>query len=156
MADPKPLTGKVAIVTGAGRNIGRAIAMALAAEGACVTVNARSNRAEAEAVVAAIGAAGGKGLTALGDVAEPATADRLAAETAARFGRIDILVNNAAIRREATFETLDLAAWREVMATTLDASFLMAKAERPYRRQGPRPRRHRKGRSHRPDAGAGP
>lgn len=134
MTDIKPLAGKVAIVTGAGRNIGRAIALALSREGAWIAVNARSNRTEADAVAAEITAAGGQAITVLGDVADPETADRMVAETAARFGRIDILVNNAAIRREASLETLDLAAWREVMATTLDASFLTAKAVLPHMR----------------------
>lgn len=134
MTDIKPLAGKVAIVTGAGRNIGRAIALALSREGAWIAVNARSNRTEADAVAAEITAAGGQAITVLGDVADPETADRIVAETAARFGRIDILVNNAAIRREASLETLDLSEWREVMATTLDASFLTAKAVLPHMR----------------------
>src|SRR5947208_15243563 len=94
------LAGKVAIVTGAGRNIGRAIALALAEGGAAVVVNARSNRAEAEAVVAEIEQSGGRATAVLGDVADPAAVQKLAAAAAERFGRIDILVNNAAIRRE--------------------------------------------------------
>ena len=72
------LTGKVAIVTGAGRNIGRAIALALAEGGASVVVNARSNRAEAEAVAHAIEAAGGKALVHLGDVADAAAVQAMA------------------------------------------------------------------------------
>lgn len=134
MVTTTSLAGKVAIVTGAGRNIGRALALALAAGGAAVAVNARSNRAEADTVVAEITAAGGQALAVLGDVADPTTADLVVAETMRRFGRVDILVNNAAIRREASLENLDLAAWREVMATTLDASFLTAKAVLPHMR----------------------
>ncbi len=128
MTNSKPLAGKVAIITGAGRNIGRAIALMLAGEGASIVVNARSNKDEADEVVATIAAAGGKAVAVLGDVAAPATADHLANEAIKHFGRIDILVNNAAIRRESTLEELTLAAWREVMASTIDASFLGAKA----------------------------
>ncbi len=132
MTHSKPLDGKVAIITGAGRNIGRAIALMLAADGASIIVNARSNKAEADEVVSAIVATGGKAIAVLGDVADPATADHLAGAAAKHFGRIDILVNNAAIRREATLAELTLAAWREVMASTIDASFLGAKAVAPH------------------------
>lgn len=132
MTDGKTLAGKVAIITGAGRNIGRAIALMLAGEGASIIINARSNKAEVDEVVAAIAAAGGKAVAVLADVADPATADRLAAEAVKHFGRVDILVNNAAIRREATLAELTLADWREVMASTIDASFLGAKAVAPH------------------------
>jgi 3-oxoacyl-[acyl-carrier protein] reductase len=123
-----PLAGKAAIVTGAGRNIGRAIALALAESGAGVTLNARSNRAEAESVAREIADLGGSAVLIMGDIADPSTAERLAAETVNRFGRIDILVNNAAVRREAPLAALDLAQWREVMGTILDGSFLCVKA----------------------------
>src|SRR6266550_8437988 len=89
----KELANRVAIVTGSGRNIGRAIALSLAAGGACVVVNARGNKAEADAVVAEIEKSGGKAVAALGDVAEPATAEKLAAAAVERFGRIDFLIN---------------------------------------------------------------
>jgi 3-oxoacyl-[acyl-carrier protein] reductase len=128
MSSAMPLAGKAAIVTGAGRNIGRAIALALAADGAGVTVNARSNRAEAESVAREISQLGGAATVVMGDVADPATAESLAAETVSRFGRIDILVNNAALRREAPLAALDLAQWREVIGTILDGSFLCVKA----------------------------
>src|SRR5512142_2009772 len=100
MADNKELAGKVAIVTGAGRNIGRAIALALAHAGASVVVNVRSNQAEADSVVHEVDAAGGKAASVLGDVADEKTASMLADTALKRFGRIDILVNNAALRRE--------------------------------------------------------
>src|SRR5213083_943581 len=99
----KELTGRVAIVTGAGRNIGRAIALTLAEGGASVVVNARSNRAEAEAVVREIEAAGGKALVHIGDVADAKAVQAMAAAAIEKFGRIDILVNNAALRREKPF-----------------------------------------------------
>ena len=97
------LTGKVAIVTGAGRNIGRAIALALAEDGASIVVNARSNRAEAEAVAREIETKGGKALVHIGDVADAAAVQAMADAAINQFGRIDILVNNAALRREKSF-----------------------------------------------------
>src|SRR5476651_1816055 len=94
------LTGKVAIVTGAGRNIGRAIALALAEAGASIVVNARSNRAEAEAVAREVEALGRKALVHIGDVADRAAVQAMADAAVGQLGRIDILVNNAALRRE--------------------------------------------------------
>jgi 3-oxoacyl-[acyl-carrier protein] reductase len=132
MSEAKPLSGKVAIVTGSGRNIGSAIALALAADGARITINVRSNRAEGDAVASEIARMGGAAAVVVGDVAEPSTAERLAEETMKRFGRLDILVNNAAIRREATLDKLDLAQWREVIGTILDGSFLCVKAALPH------------------------
>src|SRR6185312_5622926 len=109
----KELSGKVAIVTGAGRNIGRAIALTLADGGASVLVNARSNRAEADDVAREIEAAGGKALVHIGDVADPKSVQAMAEAAARQFGRIDILVNNAALRREKPFADMDYAEWRE-------------------------------------------
>src|ERR1043166_4234037 len=127
MAD-KELTGKVAIVTGAGRNIGRAIALALAEAGASVVVNARSNRTEAEAVARAIEAGGGKALVQLGDVADAAAVQAMADAAIKQFGRIDILVNNAALRREKPFAEMSYTDWREIMDVTLDGAFHCVKA----------------------------
>src|ERR1043166_6224682 len=135
MAD-KELTGKVAIVTGAGRNIGRAIALALAEAGASVVVNARSNRTEAEAVARAIEAGGGKALVQPGDVADAAAVQAMADAAIKQFGRIDILVNNAALRREKPFAEMDYADWREIMDVTLDGAFHCVKACLPALRQG--------------------
>src|SRR6266702_7843358 len=94
------LSGRVAIVTGAGRNIGRGIALALADGGAAVVVNARSNMQEAQAVVGEIERAGGKALAVTADVADPAAVQKMVDTAAQKFGRIDILVNNAAVRAE--------------------------------------------------------
>ncbi len=123
MADNNELTGKAAIVTGAGRNIGRAIARQLAAAGAAVVINVRSNKAEADAVVHEIEAAGGKAVAVVGDVADPKTAAALAAAALESFGRIDCLINNAALRREKPIDQMSYAEWREVMNTTLDSAF---------------------------------
>ena len=129
------LTGKVAIVTGAGRNIGRAIALTLAEGGASIVVNARSNRAEAEAVAHEIEAAGGKALVHIGDVADAKAVQSMADAAVERFGRIDILVNNAALRREKPFTEMTYAEWREIMDVTLDGTFHCVKACLPALRQ---------------------
>lgn len=119
----KELAGKVAIITGAGRNIGRAIALSLARAGASVIVNVRSNRAEADGVVREIEASGGKAVAVLGDIGEEKTATALADAALKRFGRIDILVNNAALRREKPIGDMSYAEWREVMNVILDGTF---------------------------------
>jgi 3-oxoacyl-[acyl-carrier protein] reductase len=123
MADNKELAGKVAIVTGAGRNIGRAIALALARAGASVVVNVRSNQTEGAAVAREIEAAGGKAVVVLGDIGDEKTAGVLAETALKRFGRIDILVNNAALRREKPIADMSYAEWREVMNVILDGTF---------------------------------
>lgn len=128
MSGNNELDGKVAIVTGAGRNIGRAIALALADGGASVLVNARSNRGEAEAVAAEIAARGGKALVHLGDVADAAVVQAMADAALKHFGRLDILVNNAALRREKPFAEMSYAEWREIMDVTLDGAFHCVKA----------------------------
>jgi 3-oxoacyl-[acyl-carrier protein] reductase len=127
--------GKVAVVTGAGRNIGRAIALALADGGAAIAINVRSNRTEAESVAREIENAGGKALVHVGDVADPVAVQALADAVVKRFGRIDILVNNAALRREKTFSEMSYAEWREIMDVTLDGSFHCVKACLPALRQ---------------------
>src|ERR1700675_4767831 len=128
MAANNELTGKVAIVTGAGRNIGRAIALTLAQGGASIVVNARSNRAEADAVVREIEATGGKALVHIGDVADAKSVEAMADAAVKQFGRIDILVNNAALRREKPFAEMSYAQWREIMDVTLDGTFHCVKA----------------------------
>jgi 3-oxoacyl-[acyl-carrier protein] reductase len=129
------LTGKVAIVTGAGRNIGRAIALTLAEGGASIVVNARGNRAEAEAVMREIESAGGKALVHLGDVADAAAVQAMADMAVKQLGRIDILVNNAALRREKPFGEMSFAEWREILDVTLDGAFHCAKACLPALRK---------------------
>ena len=135
MASTSELTGKVAIVTGAGRNIGRAIALALAEGGASIVVNARGNRAEAEAVMREIESAGGKALVHLGDVADAAAVQAMADMAVKQLGRIDILVNNAALRHEKPFGEMSYAEWREILDVTLDGAFHCAKACLPALRK---------------------
>ena len=124
----KELTGKVAIVTGAGRSIGRAIALALADAGASIVVNARNNRTEAEAVAGEIKSRGGMAIVHIGDVADTTAVQSMADAAASQFGRIDILVNNAALRREKPFVEMDYREWREILDVTLDGAFHCIKA----------------------------
>jgi 3-oxoacyl-[acyl-carrier protein] reductase len=124
----KELAGKVAVVTGAGRNIGRAIALTLVEAGASIVVNARSNRAEAEAVAREIESSGGKALVHIGDVADAKAVQAMADAAVKQFGRIDCLVNNAALRREKTFAEMDYREWREILDVTLDGTFHCVKA----------------------------
>src|SRR5256714_15310081 len=130
----RELAGRVAIVTGAGRNIGRAIALALAAAGGAVAVNGRANRAEVDAVVAEIESRGGRALAVMADVSDEAAVQRMAAAAAERLGRVDILVNNAAVRPEKPFESVSLADWRAVHSVILEGAFLTVKAALPHLR----------------------
>ena len=125
------LKGRTAFVTGAGRNIGRAIALELARCGANVVVNARSNREEAEAVVAAARELAVEAICLLGDVGQAADVQRMAREALEHFGTVDILINNAAIRPAKPFLELDEADWHRVLDVDLNAAFYTAKAFLP-------------------------
>lgn len=131
MTDPE-LKGRVAFITGAGRNIGRAIALALAKDGAAVVVNARSNKGEVDAVVAEIEKSGGQALALLGDVADPAAVESMIAAAAKHFGRIDMLINNAAVRAEQSLEAMSYENWRRILSVILDGAFLCTKAALPH------------------------
>src|ERR1700680_1222483 len=126
------LKGRVAIVTAAGRNIGRAIALALASGGAAVVVNARANRAEADAVAREIEGAGGRAVPILADVSDAAAVEDMVAEAVKHFGGIDILVNNAALRKETPLDRMTTTDWREIMAVILDGAFHCVKACLPH------------------------
>ena len=125
------LSGRVALVTGASRNIGRAIAVALGESGASVLVHAHRDAAGAAETARMVEAAGGRAAVALGDLADPAVPATIVEAALAAFGRLDILVANAAIRPEATIEDLTYADWRSVMALCLDSVFLLTKAALP-------------------------
>jgi 3-oxoacyl-[acyl-carrier protein] reductase len=131
------LAGRTAIVTGGGRNIGRAIALALSEAGASVVINGRSDRAAVDAVVKEIQARGAKAVGVMGDVGQEATAAALVAAATSRFGGVDILVNNAAGRPEKRFEEMTLADWRAVHTTVLDGAFLTVKASLPHMKKSP-------------------
>ena len=126
------LGGRVALVTGSARNIGRAIALALASGGAAIVVNARRAAQDADAVAAEIRQAGGEAVAHVADVGDPASAAGLVDAAIKAFGRLDILVNNASVRREMDFANLEYAEWREILATTLDGAYLCSRAALPH------------------------
>jgi 3-oxoacyl-[acyl-carrier protein] reductase len=125
------LAGQVALVTGGVRKIGRAIALTLAREGAAVAVNAKSSREEADGVVREIEALGGRARTMMADVTDEAQVAAMVAAIARELGPIDILINNAAIRREEAFTEMSFAGWRAIMAVALDGAFLTSRAVIP-------------------------
>lgn len=125
------MKSRVALVTGAGRNIGRAIALALAREGAFVIVNVRANRQEADDVVAEIGASGGQAMACLGDVSDREAVDSIIARVQQRHGRLDVLVNNAAVREESAFDEMEFESWRNALAVCLDGAFHCTQAALP-------------------------
>ena len=121
------LTGKVAVVTGASRGIGRLIAVDFARRGAKVVASGRNSGA-LDALVAEIAADGGDALAVPGDVALSADADRLIAAAAERFGRVDILVNNAGITRDGLLLRMKDEDWDAVLDTNLKGAFLCTRA----------------------------
>lgn len=132
MVDASELAGKVALVTGGARNIGRAIARALAAGGAAVIVNARSSREEAEQTVALIKSAGGRAAAHFADVTDARSVAVMVEAALSEFGRLDMLVNNAAVRAEVPFANMKLEDWRRVLSTVLDGAFLCTQACLPH------------------------
>jgi len=132
MSTNKELGGKVALVTGGARNIGRAIGRALAEGGAAVMVNANTSRADAEQTVAMIEAEGGRAAVHIADVTDEKAVKAMIDATVRKFGRIDLLVNNAAVRAETPFADMTLAEWRRVIATVLDGAFLCTQACLPH------------------------
>ncbi|HEX6005508.1 MAG TPA: SDR family NAD(P)-dependent oxidoreductase [Burkholderiales bacterium] len=122
------LKGKVALVTGASRNIGRAIALALAEGGAAVAVNARSAREDAENVVREIRSAGGEAEVYMADIADGEAVAAMVQAIVQRYGRIDGLVLNASVRRETPFREMTFEEWRTLLAITLDGAFHCTKA----------------------------
>jgi 3-oxoacyl-[acyl-carrier protein] reductase len=118
------LDGKIALVTGASRGIGREIALAFAREGADVAANYHKSQAAAEALVAEIGELGQRAVAIHGDMGEPDDIERMVAEAVSAFGRIDILVNNAGFLTIYEVADMPLAEWDAVMATHLRGTFL--------------------------------
>jgi len=121
---------RAALVTGAGRNIGRSIALRLAADGCAVAVNALTP-ASAQAVVDEIVGAGGTAVVAPGDVGNPDDVHRFIAEALDRLGRLDVLVNNAAARPSARFLDITLDDWRAVTGVTLDGAYMVTREVLP-------------------------
>jgi 3-oxoacyl-[acyl-carrier protein] reductase len=135
------LEGKIALVTGASRGIGRAIAEELAAEGATVVVNYQSSAAAAEEVVAGITARGGQAMAVQADVSDLAAADQLVKTAIDTYGHIDIIVNNAGTTRDTLLLSMKEDQWDAVIDTNLKSVFNICKAAaRPMvrRKQGGR------------------
>ena len=122
------LEGKVALVTGSGRNIGRATVLKLAAEGAHIVVNARANQQEAEAVAREVRDLGVKAVPILADVGNKAEVEAMASSALSEFGRVDILINNAAIRPHKPFLEVSDADWERVRNVVLDGAFYLTRA----------------------------
>jgi 3-oxoacyl-[acyl-carrier protein] reductase len=122
------LKGQVAIVTGASRGIGRAIALGLAREGASVVVNYVANGSAAEVVIAEIRSGGGEAIAVHADVGDLSQHDLLVAAARERFGRIDILVNNAGIARRQPFLDATVGAWDEIMGVNLKGAYFLSQA----------------------------
>ena len=122
------LDGKCALVTGASRGIGRAVALKLASEGAKVALNYAGNEAAADAVKQEIEAAGGEAILVKADVANEAAVQDMVQKTADAFGRIDILVNNAGITRDGLLARMKEEDWDAVLSTNLKGVFLTTKA----------------------------
>jgi 3-oxoacyl-[acyl-carrier protein] reductase len=123
---------KVALVTGSALNIGRATALALARDGHRVMVTARSSAADCARTAEMIAEAGGEAGVHLADISDPQQARGLIEATVARFGRLDVLVNNASIRRQTKFSDLTVEEWREILGTTLDGAFYCVHAAVPH------------------------
>ena len=125
------LRGKTALITGASRNIGRAIALAYAAEGADLVLNTRTNREELESVAAECRKAGVKVVAELGDVADAAAVEAMVARGVATVGAIDVLVCNAAIRPHQAITETSLEDWHRVLGVNLHSAFYLARAVVP-------------------------
>lgn len=127
-------SGRVTIITGSARNIGRATALALAADGISVTVHARQDQEGVDETVALVEQVGVEACGHLSDITTEDGAASLIQAAMDRFGRIDILINNASIRRNAPLTEISLNEWREVLAVCLDGAFLCTRAAVPHMR----------------------
>jgi 3-oxoacyl-[acyl-carrier protein] reductase len=122
------LAGKVALITGAAKNIGRSVALELANAGAAIAVNTRASREEGERVVQEIRNADGQAELYIADIADATAVKSMVANALSRFGRIDFLVLNASVRTERAFLDLTYEEWRTPLSITLDGAFFLAQA----------------------------
>ncbi|MEX2245957.1 MAG: 3-oxoacyl-ACP reductase family protein [Dehalococcoidia bacterium] len=128
----KRLEGRVAVVTGASRGIGRACAEELAREGAAIVANYHQSAGPAEELVQQIEAAGGRATAVAGDVAKADDCNQIIARAIEAYGRIDILINNAGVNRDRTLKRMTAAEWDEVIATDLSSAFYCTSAALPH------------------------
>jgi 3-oxoacyl-[acyl-carrier protein] reductase len=132
VATTNELAGKVALITGAGKNIGRSIALELAAAGAAVGVNTRASKEDAEKVAQEIRGAGGKADVFMADIVDPKAVQAMVDGVVKRFGRLDHLILNASVRKETPFADMSFDEWRSLISITLDGSFHCVKACLPH------------------------
>jgi NAD(P)-dependent dehydrogenase (short-subunit alcohol dehydrogenase family) len=130
----RPLAGKVVLVTGAAKRIGRAIALRLAASGADVAIAYRGSQAEAEVTVSDLVALGVEALAIAVDLNDPASIVAMVAAAVAKFGRLDMIVNNAGLFESAALESITVEQWDTMFATNTRAPFLVAQAAYPHLR----------------------
>src|ERR1035437_105795 len=123
--------GKVVLITGGARNLGRAMGTVFAAAGASIAINARAQRTELVETIAAIEAAGGKAISCIADITDRAGVDRMVAAIIERFGRLDILVNNAVTHATKPFLELSFEDWHAPITVTLDGTFHCTQAVVP-------------------------
>jgi 3-oxoacyl-[acyl-carrier protein] reductase len=129
------LAGRCAIVTGSGQNIGRAIALLFAAEGAAVTVNGHRDQTKVDAVVDEIVAAGGKAIGVMADVSDPQQVCRLVEETIERLGGVDVAVSNVGRRLRQSFEAITIEDWTSTINHNLNSAFYLAHYVLPHMRK---------------------
>jgi 3-oxoacyl-[acyl-carrier protein] reductase len=127
-----PFSNRTAIVTGSGRNIGRAMALSLAAQGASVVVNGHSDRAAVESVVDEIKSSGGRAMAFMADVSQDQEVAEMVKATVAEFGSVDIAVSNVGIRRKQAFLDISPQDWDTVMQTNLTPAFYIARHVIPH------------------------
>ena len=125
------LEGKIALVTGSGRNIGRAIALKLAMQGAAVAVNSRRNEVEAQKVCEKILAEGGKALPFIADIGIESEVVQMISDIQNSLGNVSILINNAGLRESSEFATMSTQEWKRVVSVNLDGPFYCARAVIP-------------------------
>jgi 3-oxoacyl-[acyl-carrier protein] reductase len=131
------LNAPVALVTGGGRNIGREIALGLSRAGFALAVNVRTSAAEGQAVVDEIHAGGGHALLCVADVGDPSAVAAMVGRITEQFGRLDVLVNNAAVRREADLTALTAQDWHDTLRVVLDGAFFCTQAALPWLKAAP-------------------
>ncbi len=134
----REFSGRVVLLTGASRNIGRAIAGGLGTGGAMVMIHANKDQQAAEETAAMVRAGGGQAEIVLGDLSLPETPARLVSATLERFGRLDTVVANAAVRLHSSLEAITYQEWRLVMSIALDSVFLLAQSAAAALAQGDR------------------
>lgn len=127
----KPLAGRTALITGSGQNIGKAIALAYARQGANVVLNGHRNQAAIDAVAAEVRELGVGALAVLADVGDPAAVQSMVDQATKTFGSVDISVSNASLRLHTPFLDISLEEWQRIINSNLNASFYLARAVIP-------------------------